>query len=79
MTPVFIYDMTTVSFQVDNETKSILDDLAKTEGVSRSDVLRRMLQWQKFLLGIKDLQTDLRGKIRQSRLETEDDFERFLG
>lgn len=76
---IIILNMTTVSFQVDNETKLILDELASREGVSRSDVLRRMLQWQKFLLGVKNLQADLKDKVRQNRLETEDDFEKFLG
>ena len=71
--------MTTVSFQVDNETKAVLDELATREGISKSDVLRRMLMWQKFLLGVKVVQKDLGKQIKANRLETEDDFEKFLG
>lgn len=71
--------MNTVSFQIDDETKAVLDELAKSEGISRSDVLRRMLKWQQFQMETRKLQHALRHKVKEHKLETEDDFEAFLG
>lgn len=70
---------TTISFQADTETKAVLDELARTEGISRSDVLRRMLMWQRFLLGVTQLERDLQPTISKNRLVSDDDFENYLG
>lgn len=70
---------TTISFQADARTRKTLESLAKQQGVSKSVVLRRMLEWQTFLVATKKMQKDLAPKLKELGLETEDDFEKFLG
>ncbi len=70
---------TTISFQADAQTRKTLEALAKQQGVSKSLVLRRMLKWQAFMLATQDLQKNLAVTVQAHKLETEDDFEQFLG
>jgi Zn-dependent peptidase ImmA (M78 family) len=70
---------TTISFQADAQTRKTLETLAKQQGVSKSVVLRRMLEWQAFLLATKKMQKDLAPRLKELGLETEDDFEEYLG
>lgn len=70
---------TTISFQADAATRKTLETLAKRQGVSKSMVLRRMLEWQAFLLAVDTMGKDLAPKFKELGLETEDDFEKFLG
>ncbi len=70
---------TTISFQADGETKRILDELARNAGVSRSDVLRQLLKRQKFSLALAEFQYDMSPYLAKHNLESEDDFEAFLG
>ncbi len=70
---------TTISFQADAATRKTLETLAKRQGVSKSMVLRRMLEWQAFLLATEKLQRDLAPTLKKHNLVTEDDFEKFLG
>jgi hypothetical protein len=70
---------TTISFQADEGTRKTLETLAKQQGVSKSTVLRRMLEWQAFLLAVTKMGKELAPKFKKLGLETEDDFEKFLG
>ncbi len=70
---------TTISFQADAGTRRTLEALAKQQGVSKSLVLRRMLKWQAFLLAVDTMGRDLAPTFKELGLDTEDDFEKFLG
>lgn len=71
--------MSTISFSVDQETKRELESIAKTEKKSKSVIFRELFAIYKFNKELDYLQKVSRDRVLKLGLQTEDDFERYLG
>ncbi len=70
---------TTISISLDDTTKHEIDQLAKDQGKSRSDLVRDLFVSYRFNKSLDGLQSPLQGTFLKAGLQTDDDFEKFLG
>lgn len=68
----------TMSFSLDPETKRIIEDLAKSSGKSKSDVVRDNVRYYKWKSEWEKLQSELRSAAIKHSLNTDEDVYNFL-
>lgn len=70
---------TTISISLDNTTKSEMDRIAKDQGKSRSDLVRDLFVSYKFNKTLDGMQALLETGFLKLGLQTDEDFEKYLG
>ena len=71
--------MTTLSISLDEKLKKEIDRFSKEDGVSKSVVVRRLLEQATWERTWKDMSTQIRKKLDRLNLSSVDDIEKFLG
>lgn len=68
----------TMSFSLDQETKQIIEDLAKSSGKSKSDVVRDNIRYAQWKSQWQQLQAKLQPFADKHRLNSEEDVYQFF-
>lgn len=71
--------MTTMSISIDEKLRKEIDRFSSEDGVSRSVVVRRLLQQATWERTWKDMSSEVRKKLDNLDLSSVDDIEEFLG
>lgn len=71
--------MTTLSISLDERLKKEIERFSKEDGVSRSVVVRRLLQQAAWERTWKDMSAQVRKKLDKLNLNTIDEIEDYLG
>ncbi len=71
--------MTTLSISLDEELKKEIERFSKEDGVSKSVVVRRLLEQAAWERTWKDMSAQLRKKLDSLNLTSVDDIEKYLG
>jgi predicted transcriptional regulator len=71
--------MTTLSISLDEKLKNEITRFAKEDGVSKSVVMRRLLEQAAWERTWKDMSVQLRKKLDALNLTDIDDIEKYLG
>ncbi len=71
--------MTTLSISLDDKLKKVIDQFSKEDGVSRSVVVRRLLNQATWERTWKDMSTQIREKLDELNLNNIDEIENYLG
>ena len=70
--------MTTLSISLDDKLKKVIDQFSKEDGVSRSVVIRRLLNQASWERTWKDMSTQVREKLDNLNLNSVDEIEDYL-
>jgi metal-responsive CopG/Arc/MetJ family transcriptional regulator len=71
--------MITLSISLDEKLKKAIDQFSKEDGVSRSVVIRRLLDQATWERTWKDMSTQIRQKLDEFDLSSTDEIEDYLG
>ena len=71
--------MTTLSISLDEKLKKEIDRFSKEDGVSKSVIVRRLLEQAAWERTWKDMSAQIRKKLDKLNLSSVDDIEKFLG
>ena len=71
--------MATLSISLDDKLKKELDRFSKEDGVSKSVIVRRLLEQAAWERTWKDMSTQVRKKVDELNLTTVDEIEKYLG
>lgn len=71
--------MATISISLDDKLKQEISKLAKEDGVSKSVVVRRLLEQAAWERTWKDMSVQIRQKLDGLNLNSADDIEKYLG
>jgi len=71
--------MATISISLDDKLKTEIGRLAKEDGVSKSVVIRRLLEQAVWERTWKDMSAQVRQKLDGLNLSSVDDIEKYLG
>ena len=71
--------MTTLSISLDEKLKKEIDRFSKEDGVSKSVVVRRLLEQATWERTWKEMSVQIRKKLDKLNLSSVDDIEKFLG
>lgn len=71
--------MTTLSISLDEKLKSEIERFSKEDGVSKSVVVRRLLEQAAWERTWKDMSAQIRKRLDTLNLSSVDDIEKFLG
>lgn len=71
--------MTVISFSIDDQTKADVEQMAKEEKVSKSDLFRAMYETYKFKKTLTKVQKVGREKFLALGIESIDQAEAYLG
>ncbi|PIZ62405.1 hypothetical protein COY17_02495 [Candidatus Saccharibacteria bacterium CG_4_10_14_0_2_um_filter_52_9] len=71
--------MATISISLDDKLKTEIGRLAKEDGVSKSVVIRRLLEQAAWERTWKDMSAQVRQKLDGLNLSSVDDIEKYLG
>jgi metal-responsive CopG/Arc/MetJ family transcriptional regulator len=69
----------TLSISLDEKLKKEIERFSKEDGVSRSVVVRRLLEQAAWERTWKDMSAQIRKKLDKLNLSTVDEIEKFLG
>ena len=70
--------MTTLSISLDDKLKKVIDQFSTEDGVSRSVVIRRLLNQASWERTWKDMSTQVREKLDNLNLNSVDEIEDYL-
>ncbi len=68
----------TMSFSLDQETKKLIEKMAKASGKSKSDVVRDNIRYYQWQTKWRRLQEDLKPFAEKHKLQSEEDVYRFF-
>lgn len=71
--------MTTLSISLDEKLKKEIERFSKEDGVSKSVVVRRLLEQAAWERTWKDMSAQIRKKLDALSLTSIDDIEKYLG
>ncbi len=71
--------MTTLSISLDDKLKKEIERFSKEDGVSKSVVVRRLLQRASWERTWNNMSAQLRIKLDELNLSSADDVEKYLG
>lgn len=71
--------MTTLSISLDEKLKKEIERFSKEDGVSKSVIVRRLLEQAAWERTWKDMSTQIRKKLDELNLTSVDDIEKYLG
>lgn len=71
--------MTTLSISLNEELKKEIDRFSKEDGVSKSVVVRRLLEQAAWERTWKKMSAQIRQKLDQLNLTNSDEIEKYLG
>ncbi len=71
--------MTTLSISLDEKLKKEIERFSKEDGVSKSVVVRRLLEQAAWERTWKDMSAQVRKKLDALNLTSIDDIEKYLG
>lgn len=71
--------MTTLSISLDEKLKKEIERFSKEDGVSKSVVVRRLLEQAAWERTWKDMSAQIRKKLDELNLTSVDDIEKYLG
>jgi metal-responsive CopG/Arc/MetJ family transcriptional regulator len=71
--------MTTLSISLDEKLKNEIDRFSKEDGVSKSVVVRRLLEQATWERTWKEMSIQIRKKLDKLNLSSVDEIEKFLG
>lgn len=71
--------MTTLSISLDEKLKKEIERFSKEDGVSKSVVVRRLLEQAAWERTWKDMSAQIRKKLDTLNLTSTDDIEKYLG
>jgi metal-responsive CopG/Arc/MetJ family transcriptional regulator len=71
--------MTTLSISLDEKLKEEIERFSKEDGVSKSVVVRRLLEQAAWERTWKDMSAQIRKKLDKLNLTSVDDIEKYLG
>jgi metal-responsive CopG/Arc/MetJ family transcriptional regulator len=71
--------MTTLSISLDEKLKKEIERFSKEDGVSKSVVVRRLLQRASWERTWNDMSAQIRTKLDELNLSSVDDIEKYLG
>ena len=71
--------MTTLSISLDEKLKKEIERFSKEDGVSKSVVVRRLLEQAAWERTWKDMSAQIRKKLDALNLTSADDIENYLG
>ena len=71
--------MATLSISLDEKLKKEIDRFSKEDGVSKSVVVRRLLEQATWERTWKEMSVQIRKKLDKLNLSSVDDIEKFLG
>ncbi|MCL5113358.1 MAG: ribbon-helix-helix protein, CopG family [Patescibacteria group bacterium] len=71
--------MTTLSISLDEKLKKEIDRFSKEDGVSKSVVVRRLLEQATWERTWKEMSIQIRKKLDKLNLSSVDEIEKFLG
>ena len=71
--------MTTLSVSLDDKLKKEIERFSKEDGVSKSVVVRRLLEQATWERTWKEMSAEVRKKLDKLNLNSVDDIEEYLG
>jgi len=71
--------MTTLSISLDEKLKKVIDQFSKEDGVSRSVIIRRLLDQATWERTWKAMSIQVREKLDELNLNSIDEIEDYLG
>jgi metal-responsive CopG/Arc/MetJ family transcriptional regulator len=71
--------MTTLSISLDEKLKKEIERFSKEDGVSKSVVVRRLLEQAAWERTWKEMSAQIRKKLDELNLTNVDDIEKYLG
>jgi metal-responsive CopG/Arc/MetJ family transcriptional regulator len=71
--------MTTLSISLDEKLKKEIERFSKEDGVSKSVVVRRLLEQAAWERTWKDMSAQIRKRLDELNLTSVDDIEKYLG
>jgi metal-responsive CopG/Arc/MetJ family transcriptional regulator len=71
--------MTTLSISLDEELKKEIERFSKEDGVSKSVIVRRLLEQAAWERTWKDMSAQIRKKLDSLNLTSVEDIEKYLG
>ena len=71
--------MTTLSISLDEKLKKVIDQFSKEDGVSRSVIIRRLLNQATWERTWKDMSVQVREKLDELNLNSIDEIEKYFG
>jgi metal-responsive CopG/Arc/MetJ family transcriptional regulator len=71
--------MTTLSISLDEKLKKEIERFSKEDGVSKSVVVRRLLQRASWERTWSNMSAQIRTKLDELNLSSVDDIEKYLG
>ncbi len=71
--------MTTLSISLDEKLKKEIERFSKEDGVSKSVIVRRLLEQAAWERTWKDMSAQIRKKLDELNLTSVDDIEKYLG
>jgi len=71
--------MTTISISLDDKLKKEIEKFSKEDGVSRSVVVRRLLEQASWERTWKEMSASIRTKLDELDLSDADAIEKYLG
>ncbi len=71
--------MATISVSLNDQQKKLIDLISKEEGVTRSEVVQRLLRQASWERTWEDMASQLRRKFDGLDLNSVDDIEKYLG
>ncbi len=71
--------MTTLSISLDEKLKKEIERYSKEDGVSKSVIVRRLLEQAAWERTWKDMSVEIRKKLDNLNLTNIDDIEKYLG
>jgi len=71
--------MTTLSISLDEKLKKEIERFSKEDGVSKSVIIRRLLEQAAWERTWKEMSAQIRRKLDELNLTSIDDIEKYLG